>query len=118
MARLGHRQLQGTLIFFGASGGYPGHYEKGKAVIGLDGHALEGTLVFQSGTIAEDDAIVTNGGRVLAVTAYGENINEAVEQSVYMLEQLHFDDMYYVSDIEYEVMESDPHAYTVETRGD
>ena len=87
------------------SGGYPGDYEKGKAILGLDTPALENTIVFHSGTKKEDDDIVTNGGRVLAVTSFGENITEAVEQSNYMLEQLHFEGMYYRTDIGYEFKE-------------
>ncbi len=87
------------------SGGYPGDYEKGKIIEGLDVPALENTIVFHSGTQKQGDAIVTNGGRVLAVTSFGENITEAVEQSNYMLEQLHFDGMYYRTDIGYEFKE-------------
>lgn len=87
------------------SGGYPGDYEKGKIIDGLDVPALENTIVFHSGTQKQGDAIVTNGGRVLAVTSFGENITEAVEQSNYMLEQLHFDGMYYRTDIGYEFKE-------------
>ena len=84
------------------SGGYPGDYEKGKLVTGLDVEALEGSIVFQSGTIAEGDKVVTNGGRVLAVTSFGDNITEAAEQSNYMLDQVYFEDMYYRNDIGYE----------------
>jgi phosphoribosylamine---glycine ligase len=84
------------------SGGYPGDYEKGKAIAGLDVPALENTIVFHSGTKKDGDEIVTNGGRVLAVTSFGENITEAVEQSNYMLEQLNFEGMYYRTDIGFE----------------
>jgi len=87
------------------SGGYPGDYHKGKVILGLDTPALENTIVFHSGTKKEGDEIVTNGGRVLAVTSFGENITEAVEQSNYMLEQLHFEEMYYRTDIGYEFKE-------------
>jgi phosphoribosylamine--glycine ligase len=66
---------------------------------------LEGTIIFHSGTIKEGNEIVTNGGRVLAVTSFGENITEAVEQSNYMLEQLDFEGMYYRTDIGYEFKE-------------
>jgi phosphoribosylamine--glycine ligase len=87
------------------SGGYPGDYEKGRVIAGLDMPALENTIVFHSGTKKDGDDIVTNGGRVLAVTSFGENITEAVEQSNYMLEQLHFEDMYFRTDIGYEFKE-------------
>jgi phosphoribosylamine--glycine ligase len=84
------------------SGGYPGDYKKGKVILGLDGNILEDSIVFQCGTANEEETIVTNGGRVLAVTSFGNNITEAVEQSNYMLEQLFFEDMYFRSDIGYE----------------
>ena len=84
------------------SGGYPGDYEKGKVILGLDDLVLEDCIIFHSGTKKEGDEIVTNGGRVLAVTSYGGNISEAVEQSNYMLEQLDFEEMYYRTDIGYE----------------
>jgi phosphoribosylamine--glycine ligase len=87
------------------SGGYPGDYEKGKVILGLDVPALENTIIFHSGTKKDGDEIVSNGGRVLAVTSFGENITEAVEQSNYMLEQLHFEDMYFRTDIGYEFKE-------------
>ena len=84
------------------SGGYPGDYEKGKVIIGLQEPVLENSIIFHSGTMQQGDDIVTNGGRVLAVTSYGENITEAVEQSNYVMEQLDFEDMYYRSDIGFE----------------
>ena len=84
------------------SGGYPGIYEKGKVILGLDVEALEGSIVFQCGTIQEEKDILTNGGRVLAVTSFGETLAEAAEQSNYMIEQLYFEDMYYRDDIGYE----------------
>ncbi len=84
------------------SGGYPGDYEKGKLIMGLKEPALQDSIVFHSGTMQEGDDIVTNGGRVLAVTSFGENITEAVEMSNYMMEQLDFEGIYYRSDIGYE----------------
>jgi phosphoribosylamine--glycine ligase len=84
------------------SGGYPGDYEKGKPISGLDKPAFENTIVFHSGTRKEGNEIVTNGGRVLAVTSFGDNIAEAAELSNYMLEQLYFEGMYYRTDIGYE----------------
>ncbi len=84
------------------SGGYPGNYEKGIKIEGLQENILEGTMIFQAGTKQEAGNIVTNGGRVLAVTSFGNTITEAVEQSVYMLEQLYFDGMYYRGDIGFE----------------
>jgi phosphoribosylamine--glycine ligase len=84
------------------SGGYPNAYETGKPIKGLDDTSFEGTMIFHSGTKLENGNIVTNGGRVLAVTSLGDTIAEAVEQSVYMLEQIYFDEIYFREDIGYE----------------
>lgn len=84
------------------SGGYPNQHETGKVITGLTETELEGTMIFHAGTRQEGDKVLTNGGRVLAVTSFGSSIAEAAEQSNYMLEQLHFDDMYYREDIGYE----------------
>lgn len=84
------------------SKGYPGDYEKGKVISGLDDMNIEGSIIFQSGTKQQGDEVVSNGGRVLAVTSYGDTITEAVEQSIYALEQVHFDGMYFRHDIGYE----------------
>ncbi|MCP9750511.1 phosphoribosylamine--glycine ligase [Ferruginibacter sp. HRS2-29] len=84
------------------SGGYPGNYEKGKVIEGLDSVEIPGSFVFHSGTKKNKEEIVTNGGRVLVVTSYGENIQEAAEQSTYLLEQLYFEDIYFRSDIGFE----------------
>jgi len=109
--RLGEIRLEtderSTATIVATSGGYPGPYEKGKVVLGLEGGGLEDSVIFQSGTMQENGDIVTNGGRVLAVTSFGNNITEAAEQSVYMLEQLHFEDMYYRSDIGFEFRQKD-----------
>lgn len=84
------------------SGGYPGEYEKGKVILGLEGTVLDNTIIFQSGTVADNEDILTDGGRVLAITSFADTITEAVEQSVYMLEQLHFEGIYYRNDIGFE----------------
>jgi phosphoribosylamine---glycine ligase len=84
------------------SGGYPGDYKKGMVISGLQEPPLQNSIVFHSGTKNENGHIVSNGGRVLAVTSFGENIAEAVEQSNYVLEQLDFEGMYYRTDIGYE----------------
>ncbi len=92
-----------TATVVAVSGGYPGEYEKGKTISGLnDGNTLEGSIVFQCGTAISENTIVTNGGRVLAVTSFGASIIEATEQSNYMMEQLFFEDIYYRIDIGYE----------------
>jgi len=84
------------------SGGYPGDYKSGLEIQGLNDEVLENSLVFQSGTKRHDNDVVTNGGRVLVVTSFGDSISEAAEQSNYMMEQLYFEGMYYRSDIGYE----------------
>ncbi|MBK8611369.1 MAG: phosphoribosylamine--glycine ligase [Chitinophagaceae bacterium] len=84
------------------SGGYPGDYEKGKVINGLDHAALEDSIIFHSGTKQDGIHVVTNGGRVLAVTSYGDNIAEAVEMSNYIMEQLEFEGIYYRTDIGFE----------------
>ncbi|MEL6925443.1 MAG: phosphoribosylamine--glycine ligase, partial [Bacteroidota bacterium] len=62
------------------SGGYPEAYEKGKAITGID--QVEGSLVFQAGTKQDGDTIRTNGGRVIAVTSFGESLQNALQQSM------------------------------------
>lgn len=84
------------------SGGYPGEYEKGKIINGLTEPAIDGSLVFHMGTKNEGDDIVTAGGRVLAVTSFGDSIKEAVELSNYMMEQLDFEGLYCRNDIGFE----------------
>lgn len=88
------------------SAGYPNQYETGKLVEGINSKTLDGTIIFHAGTKQEDEDVVTNGGRVMAVTSYGDNIAEASEQSVYALENLYFEGMYYRDDIGYEFMPS------------
>lgn len=84
------------------SGGYPGDYQKGKEINGLEDTSINDTMIFLAGAKKEGEKIVTNGGRVLTVTSFGANITEAAEQSNYMMEQLFFEDMYFRSDIGYE----------------
>lgn len=82
------------------SGGYPGDYEKGKAVR-LPQNTGD-SIIFHAGTKVEGNHVVTNGGRVLAVTSSGISIQEAVAQSKGILEQVSFEGMYYRQDIGYE----------------
>ncbi len=84
------------------SGGYPNEHEVGKIIIGLEDTKLEGTIVFHAGARLDGNDVVTSGGRVVAVTSFGDTIAEAAEQSNYMLEQIHFDGMYYRDDIGFE----------------
>jgi len=93
---------QTAVTVVAVSGGYPNEYTKGKVINGLDDIDLPGTLIFHSGTKQEGKNVVTNGGRVLAITSLGDNIKEASEQSIYVLEHLFFDEIYYRDDIGYE----------------
>jgi phosphoribosylamine--glycine ligase len=80
------------------SGGYPGAYEKGKVMSGLD--QVEGSILFHAGTArnAQGD-VVTAGGRVLCVTSYGQTRAEALAQSMKGAEQIQFEGKYYRRDI-------------------
>jgi phosphoribosylamine--glycine ligase len=79
------------------SGGYPEDYEKGKVITGLEN--VQDSIVFHAGTKLENGAVVTNGGRVLTVTSYGDNFQEAIKKSYQNIEKLHFDKMNFRKDI-------------------
>jgi phosphoribosylamine--glycine ligase len=83
------------------SGGYPGDYAKGFAISGLDGVEND-TLLFHAGTAEKEGSIVTSGGRVLCVTAFGNTVAEAVAKSKERLSQVSFEGMHYRKDIGYE----------------
>ncbi len=75
-----------------ASGGYPGSYPKGKVITGLDAaNALPNTKVFHAGTAMKDGQTVTNGGRVLGVTAWAKDLAAARNAAYAAVEQIHFD---------------------------
>jgi phosphoribosylamine--glycine ligase len=93
---------QYAVTIMAVSGGYPNEHETGKVITGLTDTLLEGTLIFHAGTKLQGDEVLTNGGRVLAVTSFGESLAEAAEQSNNILEQIHFDGMYYREDIGFE----------------
>ena len=84
------------------SGGYPEDYEKGKEISGLD--QIQDSIVFHAGTKTENGKVVSNGGRVLAVTSYGNDYQEAVKKSYQNIEKLHFDTMYYRKDIGFDLL--------------
>lgn len=83
------------------SGGYPEDYEKSKVISGLEN--VEGSMVFHAGTTLKDGQVVTNGGRVLAVTSYGDNFKEAIAKSYANIEKIAFDKMYYRKDIGFDL---------------
>ncbi|HVP65391.1 MAG TPA: phosphoribosylamine--glycine ligase [candidate division Zixibacteria bacterium] len=83
-----------------ASGGYPGAYETGKVIAGLDAAAATpGVTVFHAGTARQDGHIVTAGGRVLGVTARGANLREAVERAYQGVGAIHFEGAHFRRDI-------------------
>ena len=84
------------------SKGYPGPFEKGFEITGLEDDYGKQSLIFQAGTKEEEGKIVTNGGRVFCVTSFGENIEEAVNTSLDVLNYTNFDGINYRSDIGYE----------------
>lgn len=83
-----------------ASGGYPGNYEKGKVISGIDEAEKEDDIiVFHSGTIIKDGKVVTNGGRVLGVSATENTLEEALDKAYKAVEKISFEGMQYRKDI-------------------
>ena len=83
------------------SGGYPEDYDKGKVISGLD--AVEGSIAFHAGTKLDNGNVVTSGGRVIAVTSYGNDFDEAIKKSYQNIDKLNFDKMYYRKDIGFDL---------------
>jgi len=79
------------------SGGYPQAYKKGYAITGTD--KVEGSIVFHAGTALKDGQVVTAGGRVIAVSSYGANKEEALRKSFEEAQKIEFTDKYFRSDI-------------------
>ncbi|NOY76234.1 MAG: phosphoribosylamine--glycine ligase, partial [Calditrichaeota bacterium] len=82
-----------------ASEGYPGSYEKGKEITGLDQDFGENTLIFHAGTRRKNGKLVTNGGRVLGVTHLADSLKEAMEGAYNAVQSIHFEGAYYRKDI-------------------
>jgi phosphoribosylamine--glycine ligase len=83
------------------SGGYPEDYEKNKIISGIEN--ISDSIVFHAGTKIANGEIVTNGGRVLAVTSYGDHLDEAIKKSYQNIDKLHFDKMYFRTDIGFDL---------------
>ncbi len=88
-----------------AAGGYPGNYEKGLCIEGLDQAKAHEGKVFHAGTSLKDGDTVTNGGRVLCATALGETVSEAAQKAYELAENIHWKDMFYRKDIAYRAIE-------------
>jgi phosphoribosylamine--glycine ligase len=83
------------------SGGYPEAYEKGKVISGLE--TIDDSLVFHAGTKLVNNEVVSNGGRVLAITSFGNTFDEAIKKSYQNINKLHFDKMNYRKDIGFDL---------------
>ncbi|MFC1851462.1 phosphoribosylamine--glycine ligase [candidate division CSSED10-310 bacterium] len=91
---------ESSILVVLAAGGYPGKYEKGKVISGLETLATEkDIIVFQAGTKISDGATVTSGGRVLGITALAETLPLAREKVYQAVEKVHFDQVHYRTDI-------------------
>ena len=91
----------GTTIML-VSGGYPEAYEKGKSISGLEN--VKESIVFHAGTTTKDNAIVTSGGRVIAVTSFADTIQEALDKSYRSIDKIHFEKMNYRKDIGFDLV--------------
>ena len=85
------------------SGGYPEAYEKGKLISGLK--TIKNSIVFHAGTSIKNNTVVTNGGRVIAVTSLAASIEEALELSYKSIDEIHFNKMNYRKDIGFDLVE-------------
>jgi phosphoribosylamine--glycine ligase len=83
------------------SGGYPEAYEKGKEISGLE--KITDSIPFHAGATLKDGKVLTSGGRVMAITSYGNTYKEAIKTSYQNIEKLHFDKMYYRKDIGFDL---------------
>jgi phosphoribosylamine--glycine ligase len=104
-----HRAAVGVVL---AAAGYPGAYEQGQPISGLD-EKLSGTRVFHGGTKLQDQTVVTNGGRVLCVVGKGATVRAAQEKAYARIAQISWEGLQYRTDIGYRAVareaESHPH---------
>ena len=93
-----------------AAGGYPGRYEKGLTISGLNGEFPANVKVFHAGTSLADDAVVTAGGRVLCVCALGDTVSRAQADAYRACSQINWDGAYRRSDIGYRAIRREQEA--------
>jgi phosphoribosylamine--glycine ligase len=86
---------------FLVSGGYPEAYEKGKEIKGIEG--IDDSIIFHGGTKNVDGKLLTNGGRVMAVTSFGKDFKAALEVSKKNAEQIDFEGKYFRRDIGFDL---------------
>ncbi|TDP04171.1 phosphoribosylamine--glycine ligase [Flavobacterium sp. 245] len=84
------------------SGGYPEDFEKGKVITGLEN--ITDSIVFHAGTKFDNENVVSNGGRVLTVTSYGDDFQQAIKKSYQNIDKLSFDKMYFRKDIGFDLI--------------
>lgn len=84
------------------SGGYPENYEKNKEISGLEN--VKDSLVFHAGTTLKENKIVTNGGRVMAITSFGDTIEEALQKSYYSIDKICYENINYRKDIGFDLL--------------
>jgi phosphoribosylamine---glycine ligase len=89
----------GSVCVVIAANGYPASYEKGKVITGLDKASQSGAIAFHGGTILDDNQVLTNGGRVLGITATGEDFSQALTNVYQAVDLINFDNMYFRRDI-------------------
>ena len=83
------------------SGGYPSNYNKGMKITGID-HVVDST-VYHAGAIQKEGSVYTNGGRVLAITSFGDNFQQALDNSYKSASKINFDRMYYRKDLGFDL---------------
>jgi phosphoribosylamine--glycine ligase len=84
------------------SGGYPEAYQKNKEIKGFEN--IKESIIFHAGTTTLDDKVVTNGGRVMAVTSFGDTIEEALGKTYRSIDKIHFDQMNFRKDIGFDLV--------------
>lgn len=92
-----HIDERAAAAVMAVSGGYPEAYEKGKEITGLEN--IQDAFVFHAGTKLEEGKVVTNGGRVLALTSYGKDFKDALKKAYQNLQKIHFEGIYYRRDL-------------------